>query len=97
MVAALIKGKISTGVRITGNINGLGNVSGQIGKAQSVYVRELDFKNRMEFPNIGKENMIYVALDEHAAYIFDGEQNVYHCIVRNYREIGAIQCGLRED
>ena len=91
MVAALIKGKISTGVRITGSINGLGSVSGQIGKAQSVYVRELVFKNRFEFPNIGKVDMLYIALDEHAAYIFDDEQNVYHCIGRDYREIEIIQ------
>ena len=87
----MVKGIVSSGARISGNINGLGNVSGQIGKAQSVYVRELEFKNRFEFPNIGKENMIYVALDEHAAYIFDGEQNVYHCIGRDYREIEIIQ------
>lgn len=91
MVAALVKGKISTGVRITGSINGLGNVSGQIGKAQSVYVRELEFANRFEFPNIGKTNMLYIALDEKAVYIFDGEQNVYHCIGRDYREIEIIQ------
>lgn len=93
----LISGIISAGAKISGAVSGSGTIGGQIGKAQNVYVRELDFKNRMEFPNIGKENMIYVALDEHAAYIFDGEQNVYHCIGRDYREIGAIQCGLRED
>lgn len=93
----MLKGKISAGARITGNINGAGSVSGQIGKAQSVYVRELEFANRFEFPSIGKSDMIYVATDEHAAYIFDGEQNVYICIGRDYREIGAIQCGLREE
>ena len=87
----MIKGKISAGARITGNINGSGTIGGQIGKAQNVYVKELEFANRFEFPNIGKENMIYVALDEHAAYIFDGEQNVYHCIGRDYREIEIIQ------
>ena len=93
----MIKGKILAGARITGNINGLGSVSGQIGKAQSIFVKELEFANRFEFPSIGKGDMIYVATDEHAAYIFDGEQNVYICIGRDYREIGAIQCELRED
>ena len=87
----MIKGKISAGARITGNIHGSGSVSGQIGKAQSVYVRELEFKNRLEFPSIGKADMLYIALDEHAAYIFDDEQNVYHCIGRDYREIEIIQ------
>ena len=87
----MIKGKISAGARITGNINGSGSVSGQIGKAQSVYVRELEFKNRFEFPSIGKVDMLYIALDEKAVYIFDCEQNVYHCIGRDYREIEIIQ------
>lgn len=87
----MVKGKVTTGIRITGNINGAGSVSGQIGKAQSVYVRELEFKNRFEFPSIGKSDMIYVATDEHAAYIFDGEQNVYICIGRDYKEITVIQ------
>ena len=88
---SVIKGKISAGARITGNINGSGTIGGQIGKAQSVYVRELEFANRFEFPNIGKTDMLYIALDEKAVYIFDGEQNVYHCIGRDYREIEIIQ------
>ena len=87
----MIKGKISAGAMITGNINGSGSVSGQIGKAQSVYVRELEFANRFEFPSIGKVDMLYIALDEHAAYIFDDEQNVYICIGRDYKEITVIQ------
>lgn len=87
----MIKGKISAGARITGNINGSGTIGGQIGKAQSVYVRELEFANRFEFPSIGNADMLYIALDEHAAYIFDDEQNVYHCIGRDYREIEIIQ------
>ena len=87
----MIKGIISSGAKISGNINGSGNVSGQIGKAQSVYVRELVFKNRFEFPNIGKADMLYIALDEKAVYIFDGEQNIYRCVGRNYEEIEIIQ------
>ena len=87
----MIKGKISAGARITGNINGSVTIGGQIGKAQSVYVRELEFKNRFEFPSIGKVDMLYIALDEKAVYIFDDEQNVYHCVGRNYEEIEIIQ------
>ena len=87
----MIKGIVSAGARISGNVGGLGSVSGQIGKAQSVYVRELEFKNRFEFPSIGKADMLYIALDEHAAYIFDGEANVYHCVGRDYSEVEIIQ------
>ena len=85
----LISGIISAGAKISGNVSGSGTIGGQIGKAQGV--RELVFKNRFEFPNIGKADMLYIALDEKAAYIFDGEQNVYRCIGRDYREIEIIQ------
>ena len=85
----LISGIISAGAKILGNVSGSGTIGGQIGKAQGV--RELVFKNRFEFPNIGKTDMLYIALDEKAVYIFDGEQNVYHCIGRDYREIEIIQ------
>ena len=87
----MIKGRISAGIRITGSINGGGAVKGLLDKVQSVYVRELEFNNRFEFPSIGKGDMLYIALDEKAVYIFDGEQNVYICIGRDYREITVIQ------
>ena len=87
----LISGIISAGAKISGTVGGSGTIGGQIGKAQSVYVRELEFANRFEFPNIGKTDMLYIALDEKAVYIFDDEQNVYHCIGRDYREIEIIQ------
>ena len=90
----MIKGIVSSGAKISGKIGGLGSVSGQIGKAQSVSVKELEFANRLEFPSIGKENMVYVAVDEHAAYIFDSVQNEYHCIGRDYREIGSSLCNI---
>ena len=88
---ALISGIISAGAKISGTVGGSGAVSGQIGKAQSVYVRELVFKNRFEFPNIGKADMLYIALDEKAVYIFDSEENIYRCVGRNYEEIDMIQ------
>ena len=88
---SVIKGRISAGIRITGSINGGGAVKGLLDKAQSVYVRELEFKNRFEFPSIGKADMLYIATDENAVYIFDEKRNVYICIGRDYREIDIIQ------
>lgn len=32
---------------------------------------ELEFKNRYEFPTIGKKNILYIATDEHTIYIWD--------------------------
>lgn len=85
----LISGIISASAKISGAVSGSGTIGGQIGKAQGV--RELVFKNRFEFPNIGKADMLYIAVDEHAVYIFDGEKNVYHCVGRDYEEIEMIQ------
>ena len=85
----LISGIVSASAKISGNVSGSGTIGGQIGKAQGV--RELVFKNRFEFPNIGKTDMLYIALDEKAVYIFDEELNVYHCVGRDYREIEIIQ------
>ena len=78
----MISGIVSASAKISGNVSGSGTIGGQIGKAQGV--RELVFKNRFEFPNIGKADMLYIALDEKAVYIFDGELNVYYCVGRNY-------------
>lgn len=94
----VINGKISAvGKRIAGNVGSNGAVNGDVDKAENIYVKEVNFNNRYEFPSIGKDNMIYVAKDEKASYIFDTTQNVYHCIGRDYNEISAIQCRLKEE
>ena len=94
----VINGKVSAGgKRVLGNVGSNGNINGNVEKAENIYVRETEFNNRYEFPSIGKDNMIYVAKDEKASYIFDTVQNVYHCIGRDYNEIGSIQCQLKEE
>ena len=94
----VVNGKVSAySKRISGNIGNNGAVNGDIQKAENIYVKETEFNNRYEFPSIGKDNMIYIATDEKASYIFDTTQNIYHCIGRDYNEIGSIQCQLKED
>ena len=94
----VVNGSVSSvGKRISGNINNLISIDGNVEKAENIYVKELYFSNRYEFPNIGKPNMIYIATDEKASYIFDTAQNVYHCIGRDYNEISTIQCQLKEE
>lgn len=94
----VVNGKVSAySKRISGNIGNNGTVNGDIQKAENIYVKETEFNNRYEFPSIGKDNIIYIATDEKASYIFDTTQNVYHCIGRDYNEISAIQCQLKEE
>lgn len=91
----IINGKVSAvGKRVSGNVGTNGTINGGVDKADNIYIKELYFENRYNFPNIGKPNMIYIATDEKASYIFDTAQNVYHCIGRDYNEIKTIQCGL---
>ena len=93
----VINGKVSAvGKRVSGTVNSNGYVEGSVEKAENIYAKELYFENRYNFPNIGKLNMIYIATDEKASYIFDTAQNVYHCIGRDYNEIDSIQCQLKE-
>ena len=94
----VVNGKVSAySKRISGNIGNNGTVNGDIQKAENIYVKETEFNNRYEFPSIGKDNIIYIATDEKASYIFDTAQNVYHCIGRDYNEISTIQCQLKEE
>lgn len=94
----VVNGSVSSvSKRISGSINNLISVEGSVEKAENIYVKELYFENRYNFPNIGKPNMIYIATDENASYIFDTAQNIYHCIGRDYNEISAIQCQLKEE
>ena len=78
----IISGKVSVG----GN-----SVFGNVDKAENIYVKEIEFNNRYEFPSIGKENIIYVAKDEYKMYIFNTETLAYEVVGSNYNEIEIIQ------
>ena len=75
---------------VNSNILVKGTVNGAVSKAQSVIVKELTFNNRVEVPSTGKKDMLYIATDEKALYIFDEAQNVYHCVGRDCNDNSAI-------
>lgn len=88
----IISGKVSVGgYSVSGGISDSQNISGNVDKAENIYVKEIEFNNRYEFPSIGKENMIYVARDENKTYRFDEESLTYYCIGSDYNEIEVIQ------
>ena len=76
---------------ISGNIIKEVNVNGNISKASTLYIEELYFANRYEFPNLGAEKILYIAKDEKASYIFNTDNLTYVCIGRDYEEIDTIQ------
>ena len=88
----IISGKVTAGgYSVSGGINGSQDVGGNVDKAENIYVKEIEFNNRYEFPSIGKENMIYVAKDEHKMYIFNTAKLAYEVVGSNYNEIEIIQ------
>lgn len=88
----IISGKVSAGgYSVSGGINNSQNISGNVDKAENIYVKEIEFNNRYEFPSIGKKNMIYVARDEHKMYIFNTATLAYEVVGSNYNEIEIIQ------
>lgn len=88
----IISGKVSAGgYSVSGGISDSQNISGNVDKAENIYVKEIEFNNRYEFPSIGKENMIYVAKDEHKIYIFNTATLAYEVVGSNYNEIEIIQ------
>jgi hypothetical protein len=78
----VINGGVSIGSR---------QISGAVGRAENIYVKEVNFSNRFELPSIGRENIIYAVKDEHKLYIFNPITNNYEVIGSDYREIEIIQ------
>ena len=88
----IISGKVSAGgYSVSGGISDSQNISGNVDKAENIYVKEVEFNNRYEFPSIGKENMVYVAKDKHKMYIFNTATLAYEVVGSNYNEIEIIQ------
>lgn len=89
-------GSVNSQNSVTGNLSEKSNVDGEVSRPTTVYVRELRFSTHYGFPAIGNPDYLYIATDENAQYRFDGETNTYKCVGRDYREIEAIQCQLKE-
>lgn len=87
-----ISGTVSAGASGSGLVSAGGTVSGKV-KAVGASPAELIFSNRLEFPNVGREDRLYIAVDENTAYRFDSVQNIY---VR-LNDFDAIQSRLREE
>lgn len=76
---------------IKGTVSAGGSVSGTVKMAEKV--KELFFSSHLEFPGVGKDDRLYIAVDENSAYRFDANLNIY---VR-LNGFDAIQSRLREE
>lgn len=85
-----LSGDISVAT-MSGSLNTDTGMSGSLNMVERVYIKEVEFDNRFEFPSIGDDNMLYVAKDEHKIYIFNLLSNNYEVVGSDYTEINTIQ------
>lgn len=58
---------------------------------------KLVFKHRSDFPNLGQNNVLYIATDEQVIYIYDDALNIYKPTGAGYVDIDEISVFLKED
>lgn len=81
--------------KVSGIIEPFNTLQGNIEKPSGGSAKnEISFKNYKEFPNVGNAEKLYIATDENAIYRWDGEENVYICIGRDWENISEIHCTL---
>ena len=51
------------------------------------------FEERSQFPSIGEEHVLYVALDEAVIYFWKASENVYQQVGGRFEDIKIIDCG----
>lgn len=93
---ASISGKVTARGTIAGRVRSEAGISGKVERPETVYVRELRFANHYEFPSIGEEGCLYIAIDENATYRYDKQERAYFCVGRDPTQIEAIQVKLKE-
>lgn len=78
---------------LTGNVTARGSLGGNVKAAQRVYVRELVFDNRFEFPSVGEADKLYIAKDENSIYRWDEDEMVYTALGLQAEDIKLINGG----
>ena len=88
-----LNGKIAVSGNLGGDIGAKGRMSGRLGAAQKVYVKELVFGNRFEFPSVGEADKLYIAKDENAIYRWDDDDMGYTILGLQAEDIKFINGG----
>lgn len=56
-------------------------------------LKSIQYKNKLNFPNVGSSNLLYVDIEESATYRWDTQTTSYVCVGRDYNQIGVISGG----
>lgn len=78
---------------ISPSINSKGNVRANLRNPDKVYVKELFFSNRFEFPAVGEGDKLYIARDEHMSYYFDEDSMMYVAVGLQLEDIEIVNGG----
>lgn len=78
---------------LTGSVVPRGSVGGNVKAARRVYVKELVFDNRFEFPSVGEADKLYIAKDENSIYRWDEDEMVYTALGLQLEDIKHINGG----
>ena len=78
---------------ISPSINSKGNIRADLRNPDKVYVKELFFSNRFEFPAVGEGDKLYIARDEHMSYYFDEDGMSYVAVGLQLEDIEIVNGG----
>lgn len=78
---------------ISPSINSKGNIRADLRNPDKVYVKELFFSNRFEFPAVGEGDKLYIARDEHMSYYFDEDGMTYVAVGLQLEDIEIVNGG----
>lgn len=78
---------------ISPSINSKGNIRADLRNPDKVYVKELFFSNRFEFPAVGEGDKLYIARDEHMSYYFDEDSMTYVAVGLQLEDIEIVNGG----
>lgn len=88
----MISGKVTSSIPSSGSVSGKATVGGGLKAASTVFVCELRFDYKSQFPIVGDDNILYVATDENIFYRWDSVFAKYvkvgsEDVITNYEEL----------
>ena len=78
---------------VSPSLSSKGNIRANLRNPDKVYVKELFFSNRFEFPAVGEGDKLYIARDEHMSYYFDEESMMYVAVGLQLEDIEIVNGG----
>lgn len=56
-------------------------------------IKSIQYQSKLNFPNVGSSNLIYVDVEDSASYRWDADTLAYVCVGRDFEQIEVITGG----